>query len=199
MATEPNCSRENSINLSLSQEPRLNDKKPQTFLKAGHTIQILSKISIPSTWRTKPLRNNSDAGTPFQSSKLMLTLLLHARETTADPLVQLQMGKKTIWPRLHRLCNNAQLKGKAPHTHNIGQLQSIFMAIPCARDHAIDAACGLYQFFLRHWEIPCIVSSDCSTHFKEVYRRFCKHMSITQEAPLLLTSAKLREQRDSTG
>lgn len=44
-----NCSRENSINLSLSQEPRLNDKKPQTFLKAGHTIQILSKISIPST------------------------------------------------------------------------------------------------------------------------------------------------------
>ena len=57
-----------------------------------------------------------------------------------------------------------------------------FTAIPCARDRAIDAARGLYQFFLRHREIPHIVSSDRGTHFTgEVYRQFCNQMSITQE------------------
>ena len=57
-----------------------------------------------------------------------------------------------------------------------------FTAIPYARDHAIDTACSLYQFFLRHMEIPCIVSSDHGTHFTgKVYRQFCKQMSITQE------------------
>ena len=40
-----------------------------------------------------------------------------------------------------------------------------FTAIPCAKDRAIDAARGLYQFFLRHREIPRIVSSDRGTHF----------------------------------
>ena len=57
-----------------------------------------------------------------------------------------------------------------------------FTATPCARDRAIDAARGLYQFFLLHREIPRIVSSDCGTHFTgEVYRQFCNKMSITQE------------------
>ena len=57
-----------------------------------------------------------------------------------------------------------------------------FTAILCARDRAIDAARGLYQFFLRYREIPRIVSSDRSTHFTgEVYRQFCNQMSITQE------------------
>ena len=56
------------------------------------------------------------------------------------------------------------------------------MAIPCARDRAIDAAGGLYQFFLRHREIPCIVSSDRGTHFTgEVYKEFCDLTSITRE------------------
>ena len=53
-----------------------------------------------------------------------------------------------------------------------------FMAISCVR----DAAHGLYQFFLCHREIPCIVSSDRGTHFTgEVYKQFCAQMSITQE------------------
>ena len=57
-----------------------------------------------------------------------------------------------------------------------------FTAIPCARDRAIDTARGLYQFFLRHREIPHIVSSDCGTHFTgEVYKQFCAQMFITQE------------------
>ena len=57
-----------------------------------------------------------------------------------------------------------------------------FTAIPCAMDHAIDTARSLYQFFLRHREILCIVSSDHGTHFTgEVYRKFCNQMSITQE------------------
>lgn len=56
------------------------------------------------------------------------------------------------------------------------------MAIPCARDRAIDAARGLYQFFLRHREIPRIVSSDRGTHFTgEVYKDFCDLTSITRE------------------
>ena len=56
------------------------------------------------------------------------------------------------------------------------------MAIPCARDRAIDAARGLYQFFLRHREIPRIVSSDRGTHFTgEVYKEFCDLTSITRE------------------
>ena len=57
-----------------------------------------------------------------------------------------------------------------------------FTAIPCAKDRAIYAARGLYQFFLRHREIPHIVSSDRGTHFiGEVYKQSCAHMSITQE------------------
>ena len=56
------------------------------------------------------------------------------------------------------------------------------MAIPCARDRAIDAARRLYQFFLRHREIPRIVSSDRGTHFTgEVYKEFCDLTSITRE------------------
>ena len=56
------------------------------------------------------------------------------------------------------------------------------MAIPCARDRAIDAARGLYQFFLRHREIPRIVSSDRGTHFTgEAYKEFCDLTSITRE------------------
>ena len=48
-----------------------------------------------------------------------------------------------------------------------------FTAIPCARDRAIHAARGLYQFFLRHREIPRIVSYDRGTHFTgEVYKQF---------------------------
>ena len=55
-----------------------------------------------------------------------------------------------------------------------------FTAIPCTRDRAIDTARGMYQFFLRHREIPRIVSSDRSTHFTgEVYRQFCNQISIT--------------------
>merc|ERR1711917_150401 len=55
-----------------------------------------------------------------------------------------------------------------------------FMAIPCARDRAIDAARGLYLMFLRHRERPQIVSSDRGTHFTgEVYRNFCDFMGIT--------------------
>ena len=46
-----------------------------------------------------------------------------------------------------------------------------FTAIPCTRDQVIDAACGLYQFFPRHREIPHIVSSDRGTHFTgQVYK-----------------------------
>ena len=56
-----------------------------------------------------------------------------------------------------------------------------FTAIPCAIDQAIDAAHGLYQFLLRHREIPRIVSSDRGTYFGEVYKQFCAQMSITQE------------------
>ena len=57
-----------------------------------------------------------------------------------------------------------------------------FTAIPCARDRGIDAARGLYQFFLRHREIPRIVSSDRGTHFtSEVYKQFCAQMSISQK------------------
>ena len=56
------------------------------------------------------------------------------------------------------------------------------MAMPCARDRAIDAARRLYQFFLRHREIPRIVSSDRGTHFTgEVYKEFCDLTSITRE------------------
>ena len=54
--------------------------------------------------------------------------------------------------------------------------------IPCARDRAIDAARGLYSFFLHQREILRIVSSDCRTHFTgEVYKNFCDMISITRE------------------
>ena len=57
-----------------------------------------------------------------------------------------------------------------------------FTTIPCTRYRAIDTARGLYQFFLRHREIPCIVSSDRGTHVTgEVYKQFCAQMSIIQE------------------
>ena len=57
-----------------------------------------------------------------------------------------------------------------------------FSAIPCTRDRAIDAARGLYQFFLCHREIARIVSIDHGTDFTgEVYKQFCAQMSITQE------------------
>ena len=54
--------------------------------------------------------------------------------------------------------------------------------IPGARDRAIDAARGLYSFFLRQREIPRIISCDRGTHFTgEVNKNFCDMMSITRE------------------
>lgn len=53
-------------------------------------------------------------------------------------------------------------------------------AIPYARNRAIDASRGIYQFLLRHREMPCIVSSDRGTHFtSEVYKYFCEMTSVT--------------------
>ena len=70
-----------------------------------------------------------------------------------------------------------------------------FTAIPCARDRAIDAARGLYQSFLRHREIPRIVSSDRGTHFTgEVYRPNAHHTG----TPLPLATTKLGEYRAAT-
>lgn len=37
------------------------------------------------------------------------------------------------------------------------------MAIPCTRYSTIDTACGIYQFFLHHQVILCIISSDHGT------------------------------------
>ena len=55
-------------------------------------------------------------------------------------------------------------------------------AIPCARDRAINAARGQYQFFLRHREIPRIVSSDHSTHFTgEVYKQLYYYLYTNQQ------------------
>ena len=68
-----------------------------------------------------------------------------------------------------------------------------FTAIPCTRDWAIDAARGLYQFFLCRREIPHIVFSDHCTHFTgEVYKQFCAQMSTK------LSATKLRKYRVAT-
>ena len=102
-------------------------------------------------------------------------------------------GKRTRWPSGH--CKRVRRpfdlvfidfvtisnsKGKRYILTILDSFSQHFTAIP--RDRAIDAAHGLYQFFLRHWEIPRIVSSDRGTHFTgEVYKQFCAQMSITQE------------------
>lgn len=75
-----------------------------------------------------------------------------------------------------------QSKGKRYILTMLDSYSRNFMAIPCARDRAIDAARGLYMMFLRHRERPKIVSSDRGTHFTgEVYRNFCDFMGIKQE------------------
>ena len=73
-------------------------------------------------------------------------------------------------------------KGKRYILTILDSFSRFFMAIPCARDRALDAARGLYQLFLRHRERPQIVSSDRGTHFTgEVYKNFCDLMGIKQE------------------
>ena len=75
-----------------------------------------------------------------------------------------------------------QSKGKRYILTMLDSYSRYFMAIPSARDRALDAARGLYLMFLRHRERPQIVSSDRGTHFTgEVYRNFCDFMGIKQE------------------
>ena len=75
-----------------------------------------------------------------------------------------------------------QSKGKKYILTMLDSYSKFFMAVPCARDRAIDAARGLYLMFLRHRERPQIVSSDRGTHFTgEVYQNFCNFMGIKQE------------------
>ena len=75
-----------------------------------------------------------------------------------------------------------QSKGKRYILTMLDSYSRFFMAVPCARDRAIDAARGLYLMFLRHRERPQIVSSDRGTHFTgEVYQNFCNYMGIKQE------------------
>ena len=104
-------------------------------------------------------------------------------------------GKRTRWPIGH--CKQGRRpfelvfidfvtipnsKGKRYILTILDSFSRHFTAIPCARDRAIDPARGLYEFFLRHREIPRIVSSDRGTHFTgEVYKQFCAQMSITRE------------------
>ena len=100
-------------------------------------------------------------------------------------------GKRTRWPIGH--CKRGRRPFELifidfvtmPNSKGKRYILTIldsFMAIPCARDRAINAARGLYQFFLRHREIPRIVSSDRGTRFTdEIYKQFSAQMSITQE------------------
>lgn len=104
-------------------------------------------------------------------------------------------GRRTRWPMGHckrgkrpfelvfvDFVTMSNSKGKRYILTILDSFSRHLTAIPCARDRAIDAARGLYQFFLRHREIPRIVSSDRGTHFTgEVYRQFCEQMAITQE------------------
>ena len=48
-------------------------------------------------------------------------------------------------------------KGKRYILTILDSFSEHFTAIPCARDRAIDTARGLYQFFLRHREMPRIL------------------------------------------
>ena len=74
-----------------------------------------------------------------------------------------------------------QSKGKRYILTILDSFSRYLTAIPCARDRAIDAARGLYLFFLRHREIPRVISSDRGTHFTgEVYTNFCDMMHISQ-------------------
>jgi len=104
-------------------------------------------------------------------------------------------GKRRHWPAGH--CKRGEKpfdiiyvdfvtmpvsKGKRYILTILDSFSRHLMVVPCARDRAIDAARGLYSFFLRHREIPRIVSSDRGTHFTgEIYKTFCELMSITQE------------------
>ena len=74
-----------------------------------------------------------------------------------------------------------QSKGKRYILTILDSFSRHLTAVPCARDRAIDAARGLYSFFLRHREIPNIISSDRGTHFTgEVYKNFCDMLHISQ-------------------
>lgn len=104
-------------------------------------------------------------------------------------------GKRKVWPTGH--CKRGERpfeiiyidfvtmpisKGKRYILTMLDSFSRHLTAVPCSRDRAIDAARGIYSFFLRHREIPRIVSSDRGTHFTgEVYRIFCQLTSITQE------------------
>ena len=104
-------------------------------------------------------------------------------------------GKRTRWPIGHckRDRRSFELvfidfitmpnsKGKRYILTILDSFSRHFTAMPCARDRAIAAARGLYQFFLRHREMPCIVSSDRGTHFTgEVDKQFCAQISTTPE------------------
>ena len=96
--------------------------------------------------------------------------------------MSLQARQETIRVRLYRLRHNAQLKGKHYIQTILDSFSWYIRAIPFTRDRAIDAARGLYQYFLCHREIARIVSFDHGTDFNgKVYKKFYAQMSITQE------------------
>ena len=98
------------------------------------------------------------------------------------PIGHCKRGKRTFDLVFIGFVTMPNSKGKRYILTILDGFSRHFIAIPCARGRVIDAARGLYQFFLWHREIPHIVSSDRGTHFTgEVYRQFCNQMSITQE------------------
>ena len=104
------------------------------------------------------------------------------RKRTCWPIGHCKRGRRPFELVFIDFVTMPNSKGKRYILTILDSFSRHFMAIPCARDRAIDAAHSLYQFFLRHREIPRIVSSDRGTHFTgEVYKQFCAQVFITQQ------------------
>ena len=180
---------------------RPDGQRHYTLTKVDRAIQTLQQIFISGIWLHQPLRHHSHEGTPIQLFKNR-DIKTYVNSWSTCARCKGNYGKRVHWPIDH--CKQGKRpfdlffidfvtipnsKGKHYILAILDGFIRYFTAIICTRDYAIDAARGLYQFFLGLYqfflgdrEIARIVSSDCGTHFTgEVYRQFCNQMSITQE------------------
>ena len=88
-------------------------------------------------------------------------------------------------------------KGKHYILTILGSFSPHFTAIPCARDRAIDAARGLYQFFLYHREIHSVLRSWLTLYWWGLLTIFQPNVHYTGTS-LFLTTVELRKYSTST-